>query len=81
MHLVIDPQGQGLAIYGEEIDLGTLGALSIRRVSRVEADGEGRWWADLATVGGPVLGPFALRSHAVSAEVRWLEQHLAGLGR
>jgi hypothetical protein len=75
MHLWIDRRGQVHALYGEAIDLATLGELTIRRASRVEPDDQGRWWADLAPVGGPTLGPFARRSQALAAEVDWLETH------
>jgi hypothetical protein len=75
MHLVVNPQGEARCIYSEEIDLRTLGSLTIRRASHVEPSDDGRWLADLSLVGGPVLGPFDLRTEALSAEVSWLEQH------
>lgn len=34
----------------------------------------GPWVADLGPSNGPILGPFALRSTAIAAEVRWLNQ-------
>ena len=75
MHLVVTPQGEARCIYSEEIDLRSLGTLTIRRASHVEPSDDGRWLADLSPVGGPVLGPFDLRTEALSAEVSWLEQH------
>jgi hypothetical protein len=75
MHLVVTPQGEARCIYSEEIDLRCLGTLTIRRASHVEPAADGRWLADLSPVGGPVLGPFDLRTEALSAEVSWLEQH------
>jgi hypothetical protein len=75
MRLVVTPIGTGRAIYTEDIALMALGRLSISRASSVEPDHDGRWWADLAPVGGPRLGPFALRSEALHAEVAWLESH------
>ncbi len=75
MLLVIDPQGTVRCLYDERIDLSCLGGLSIRRASQVEPDGDGQWWADLAPVGGPRLGPFAWRSQALDAERSWLEDH------
>jgi hypothetical protein len=74
MHLRIDRGGQILCIYGEAIDLSVLGKLSIQRASQVEPDEDGHWWADLAPVGGPTLGPFLCRSDALHAETSWLEQ-------
>jgi hypothetical protein len=74
MHLRIDLEGQVTCVYGEAIDLTLLGTLAIRRASHVEPDGEGRWWADLAPVGGPKLGPFDRRSQALNAESTWLEK-------
>jgi hypothetical protein len=47
----------------------------IARASLVEPDDEGRWWADLGPVQGPVLGPFTLRSFALEAEQKWLKDH------
>ena len=75
MELIIEPAGRVRAIYDEAIDLATLGRPEIFRASTVEPDGEGRWHADLRPMLGPVLGPFAHRSEALSAEVAWLEQH------
>ena len=49
--------------------------LTIQRGSHVEPNERGQWLADLAPVGGPVLGPFRLRSEALEAERDWLEQH------
>jgi hypothetical protein len=74
MQLLIDPQGQVVCLYGEAIDLAALGRLTIARASHVEPDADGQWWADLAPVQGPRLGPFARRSLALQAEAQWLEQ-------
>jgi hypothetical protein len=79
MDLVVTPAGAVRAIYGEALDLAVFGPAITRRASHVEPDHEGRWWADLGPVAGPVLGPFAVRSAALDAEVAWLETHwLAG---
>jgi hypothetical protein len=75
MLLVIDPNGQVRCLYGEEVDLSALGVLSIRRASHVEPDASGAWWADLAPLVGPRLGPFPCRSHALDAEQNWLHQY------
>ena len=73
--LIVEVGGTVRCIYDETIDLSVLGPLSISRASHVEPDGEGRWWADLCPVDGPVLGPFVLRSEALAAERAWLEQN------
>ena len=73
MTLVVAKDGSARAVYGEAIDLASLGSLRIRRASAVEPDEAGRWAADLQPCGGPVLGPFLLRSLAITAEVAWLE--------
>jgi len=75
MKLTIFPAGQIQAIYGESIDLRALGSLAISRASHVEPDATGNWLADLSPVGGPMLGPYELRSDALAAELRWLEEH------
>jgi hypothetical protein len=74
MQLVVEPGGGVRCIYGEEINLHALGTPVISRASQVEPDEQGRWLADLAPVGGPVLGPFACRSEALLAERQWLEE-------
>jgi hypothetical protein len=76
MDLFIDSAGGMVCIYAEEIDLGAIGNLTITRASHVEADGQGRWWADMAPCGGPILGPFTRRSEALAAETRWLSANL-----
>jgi len=75
MNLIIEADGQVWGIYGEEIALDALGPPRITRASHVEPDANGRWLADMAPVGGPVLGPFVLRSEALEAEVAWLESN------
>jgi hypothetical protein len=75
MDLFISPTGTVHCLYTEELDLGVLGRRSIRRASHVEPTAEGQWTADLSPLGGPVLGPFPLRSEALAAEVRWIEQN------
>ena len=77
MILVIDGQGAATCLYDEAIDLTRLGPLDFRRASHVEPDSLGRWWADLQPVAGPVLGPFAVRSEALTAERVWLEEKLS----
>ena len=74
MDLVIDIQGDIRCLYLEILDLTELGQLHIARASHVEPDAAGQWWADLSPVGGEKLGPFLLRSQALTAEQRWLEQ-------
>ena len=75
MQLVIQAGGLVRCVYSEELDLHTLGKLSVRRGSHVEPTADGRWTADLAPVGGPVLGPFACRSQALEAELAWLSTY------
>ena len=52
-----------------------VGALTIRRASHVEPTSDGQWTADMAPVGGPVLGPFKARVEALASEVAWLNEH------
>ncbi len=75
MQLVITSAGAVRCLYGEEVELTSLGQLSIARVSHVEPTSDGQWTADLSPVKGPVLGPFANRSQALDAERAWLEQN------
>ena len=75
MHILLQRNGTLRFIYSETVNLSSLGIMQIERVSHVEPDAMGRWHADLSPVAGPVLGPFALRSEAVSAELTWLHRH------
>lgn len=49
-----------------------MGEVTIRRASHVEPTEDGQWTADMAPVGGPVLGPFASRAYALLEERDWL---------
>jgi len=75
MQLLISPGGTIRCVYTETIDLAQIGHVSISRGSHVEPDQDGRWFADLAPVGGPLLGPFSRRSDALNAEAEWLHTH------
>ena len=72
MEIIITASGQGRCVYGEDIDLTTLGQLTIRRGSHVESTPDAQWTADMSPVGGPLLGPFRSRSQALSEERAWL---------
>jgi hypothetical protein len=73
MELIVQAGGTIHCLYDETLDLSQLGQISIRRASHVEPTNQGQWQADLSPVNGPVLGPFALRSEALTAEVEWLQ--------
>ena len=73
MQLIVEPHGTLRCIYGEEIDLGALGSMTIERASHVEPDNQGRWFADLSPMTGPAIGPFDKRTLALEAELGWLE--------
>ena len=75
MQIIIHPGGTARCVYDELIDVARLGHVDIRRASHVEPDDNGKWLADLSPNCGPVLGPFAMRSDALSAELTWLEQN------
>ena len=76
--LFVNPQGGVRCLYDEAVDLASLGPVLIQRASHVEPDDRGQWWADLAPMLGPRLGPFAVRSAALDAERQWLEDLLGG---
>lgn len=79
MKLLFTTTGCVRCLYDEALELSSLGQTSIRRASHVEPDEAGQWWADLAPVAGPKLGPFARRSEALVAEAAWLEARLGEL--
>jgi hypothetical protein len=75
--IVVEPGGRVRLVYDEAVDLQSLGAVAIRRASHVEPTDDGQWTADLAPVGGPMLGPYPVRSEALAAEREWLARWLA----
>lgn len=73
--LAIDclPDGTLSFVWSDDLaDLAQHGTASIVRVSEVEPDASGRWWANLSRIGGPMLGPFVKRGEAIAAELEWL---------
>lgn len=73
MLIEVRPDGSLKMLYDDSLkDLMAQGKTEVKRASDVEPDGKGGWTADLARVGGPVLGPFALREEALEAEKQWL---------
>ena len=75
MQLIVHVDGAVSCLYDEAIDLTAMGSLKIERGSHVEPDDQGRWFADMAPVSGPKLGPFDRRSEALVAERTWLEAY------
>lgn len=75
MQMIINTAGIVACLYDETIELAAIGQLTIARASYVEPMADGQWCADLSPVGGPQLGPFAVRSQALAAEIAWLESH------
>jgi hypothetical protein len=77
--IAVAPDGSIKAIYDDRLaGLFAQGKATITRASFVEPDEHGQWFADLAPSGGPKLGPFRLRSEALSAEKEWLNEKLFG---
>lgn len=63
-------------------ELLSLGNATINRASHVEPTvdretGVCQWTADLAPIGGPVLGPFDSRAEALAAEIDEVERRLS----
>jgi hypothetical protein len=74
--VVVSPDGRIQFLWADELSgLIDDGRTVIRRASHVEPTADGRWTADLAPSGGPVLGPFRLRGQAIDAEREWLKEH------
>ena len=74
--LFVHPDGTARGLYGELIDAAEIGPATTVRASHVEPHPSGGWTADLQPSGGPVLGPFPLRSDALAAERAWLTRNL-----
>ena len=76
--IAVSETGEIAFLWNDDLaDLMELGSGAITRASHVEPAGT-QWLADLSPVGGPTLGPFALRSHALIAEAAWLEDNEFG---
>lgn len=80
--IIVKPNGDVTFLYEDRLrPLFELGTATVTRASHVEPTADGRWTADLAPVGGGVLGPFDLRQEALDAERAWLERHHLGGAR
>lgn len=79
----IDGAGRMRFVFDDSArDLLSLGLATINRASHVEpaidpTTGDCLWTADLAPIGGPVLGPFASREQALTAEIDEIERRLS----
>ena len=78
MNIYVRPNGTAQCLYGESIDLSTLGSLDIKRASHVEPnqDKPGEWIADMSPVGGPLFMGFKARAAALAAEETWLNNKM-----
>ena len=74
--LFVAADGAARGLYGELIDPGGIGEQTVARASHVEPHRAGGWTADMNPSGGPVLGPYPLRSDALAAERAWLTANL-----
>lgn len=75
--IVINNDGSITTVYSDDLhSLYDEGSVSIKRASHVEPGDNGKWYADLSPVSGPVLGPFTLRQEALDEEVKWLRNNL-----
>lgn len=75
--VVILADGTVKFLYYDELKpLLDIGDVDVKRASHVDPEklenGELKWFADLAPVSGPKLGPFDTRNEAIDAEVVWL---------
>lgn len=77
VEIAIDEQGALMFVYDDALTaLLDAGDAHIARASHVEPCAGNTWHADMSPVGGPVLGPFALRQEALDAERRWLSANV-----
>ena len=75
--ITVKPGGQLRFLWNDALaGLREQGRIQIERASLVEPTADGQWTADLAPVGGPVLGPFPVRADALDAEQQWLHEHV-----
>lgn len=68
--------GAGKMLYDEDLDLAAAGQIEISRASHVEPTADGQWSVDFLPIGVNLqLGPFKLRSEALAAEHKWLDDN------
>ena len=75
--IIVGRDGTVRMIYDDTLVniMAEIGRATVKRASHVEPDDNGKWYADMAPVNGPILGPFNLRAEALKAEVEWLNSH------
>lgn len=78
MTVIVRPGGEVRAIYDDALAPLVERGATVSRASYVEPC-VGGWSADLAPVGGPILGPFRLRQEALEEEMTWLRRNLLGV--
>jgi hypothetical protein len=74
--LIIDINDDGSmeCLFTELIDLAEFGIGTLTRVSELDMDENGAWWA--MVYGGPTLGPYRTRSGAAEGEVAFLQERM-----
>ena len=76
--IIVDPQGTARWINSDQLAVPP--SATIARASHVEpgrdSAGNHCWLADMSPVGGPILGPYATRGRALTAELVWLASWL-----
>lgn len=83
--IIIKPDGTILFVYDDRLlPLLEEGDANVVRASHVEPVRtevtlewltDFSWVADLSPIGGPRLGPFLMRSDAIAAEIKWIEEN------
>lgn len=74
MKVTFEVDGRIKFIYDDSVAevVKEVGQLTIKRASHVEPTPGGEWVADMAPVGGPLLGPYPTRERALYEERYWL---------
>ena len=69
--IIFTPDGTGHALYTEAINLGAIGALSIRRATTIEFDNQTQYWRVRDTQGCPMFNSLSRQ-----ACLAWERQYL-----
>lgn len=79
----ITQEGALVYVYQDDHPLASLaqdGRATTARASHVEPTPDGRWQADMAPVGGPLLPPTSARAESLALELTWIRENLLSPG-